>query len=165
MTQRETIAVRGDRLALTRIENSRWSVEQLDDHDRLTRVTVFPHDDLLGAANALDDVARPLPENAHIPGWVWEFQRDIGTTTSTPGRHTLDDEFGQIDYRPLGYAPMGNAELIDLIRTGPRRPDVAGGAGVQRDARVVEGGGLVEAGCGCVASPTTTGPVSPISTQ
>jgi hypothetical protein len=54
VSDRETIAVRGERHALTRIENTRWSVEQLDEQDRLTRITVFTHRDLLGAANALD---------------------------------------------------------------------------------------------------------------
>ncbi len=70
--------------------DSRWSVEQLDDHDRLTRVTVFPHDDLLGAANALDHAARQLAENTHIPGMgVGVPARTPQLRPRRPGRQNL----------------------------------------------------------------------------
>ncbi len=50
---------------------------------------------------------------------MWEFQRahrnydlDVAMTA------LVDDDFEQIDHRPMGYAPMGKSEIIALYRTG-----------------------------------------------
>ena len=146
VTVRETIGVRGERLALTRIENARWSIEQLDDHDRLIRVTVFAHEDLLGAANALDHAARQLAENAHIPEWAWEFQRAHRNYDLDALADTLSDAFVQTDHRPMGYVPMGKAELIELIRTGLDDPTLRAVPVYSVMHELVDGGGLVRGG-------------------
>lgn len=48
------IAVRGEQLALLRIEGARWSIEQTDDHDRVVRVAHFDEDSLGAAVEELD---------------------------------------------------------------------------------------------------------------
>ncbi len=58
VTERELIAVRGERLALIRVEGARWSIEETDEHDQLVRVTMFPEDDLAGAMARFDETLR-----------------------------------------------------------------------------------------------------------
>ena len=118
ITEREVIAVRGERLALLRIEGTRWSIEQIDDHDRLVRVTLFDNDDLLVALNDLEDASRAMPDGPVMPAPIWDWNQADANYDFETLDHLGHDDLRMIDHRPLGYAPMDKNDIIALYRTG-----------------------------------------------
>ncbi len=119
VTDRGVIAARGERLALLRIEGAHWSIEEIDEHDRLVRVTLFDNDDLLAARNTFDEVARAMPDAEAIPPVLWAWLR-AHANYDLDGLETLThDDVSMVDHRQLGYAPMaGKIDAWALIRSG-----------------------------------------------
>ena len=65
-------APRGERLALIRVEGARWSIEEIDEQDRLVRVTMFAEDDLDGAMARFGG-----PSEGQDPTSAERWQRDL----------------------------------------------------------------------------------------
>ncbi|HUS43991.1 MAG TPA: AAA family ATPase [Ilumatobacteraceae bacterium] len=118
ITERELIAVRGERLALLRIEGARWAIEEVDEHDRLVRVTLFANDDLLAARNAFEDVARAMPDAAAVPDGIWTWLDAHANYDLETVEALTHPELRVVDHRQLGYAPMDKTAAMALLRTG-----------------------------------------------
>ena len=102
VTERELIAVRGDRLALIRVEGARWSIEETDEHDQLVRVTMFPDDDLAGAMARFDEISeRPEPTSAER--WQRELTAMINERRLDQFQARLAEGFTD-DSRRTGYS-------------------------------------------------------------
>ena len=115
VTQRETIAVLGDRLALTRIENSHWSVEQIDEHDRIVRVTLFEQCDLHAATNTFEQTALETSAADVVPESIRQWL-DAHRNSDVVGQTRLThDDFTMVDHRPLGYGTMDREDGLALF--------------------------------------------------
>lgn len=118
ITERELIAVRGQRLALLRIEGTRWSIEEIDEHDHLVRVTIFDNDDLLAARNAFEDAARAMPDRPEVPDAIWEWMRAHADYDLETVEAMTHPDLRTVDHRQLGYAPMNKTAAMALLHAG-----------------------------------------------
>ena len=108
--ERELIAVRGECLAFIRAEGGRWSIEEIDEDDRLVRVTMFEPGELLAATNALEAAARAMPDADPVPEPIRQWL-DAHRNTDVVGQLQLThDDFSMVDHRPLGYGTMDSED-------------------------------------------------------
>jgi hypothetical protein len=102
VTDRELIAVRGERLALLRVEDARWSIEETDEHDQLVRVTMFAEDDLDGAMARFAEISE-RPEPTSVERWQRELTAMINERRLDEFEARLAEGFTD-DSRRTGYS-------------------------------------------------------------
>ncbi len=115
VTERELIAVRGECLAFIRVEGGRWSIEEIDEHDRIVRITLFEPGDLLAATNAFEAAARAMPDADPVPEPIRQWL-DAHRNTDVVGQLQLThDDFSMVDHRELGYGTMDSEDAAALF--------------------------------------------------
>jgi ketosteroid isomerase-like protein len=124
-----TLAVRGERLALSRREavddrsESGWTVvflslEELDEDGLLSATVTFDADDLDAAVAELDDryIAGEAAEAAGVVRTWSQFVRHANARDWTAARSLLTDDFALVDHRPAALGKQTGDSWIESMR-------------------------------------------------
>ena len=129
-----TIAVRGDRLALTRMvtrtaagdESARLSVNELDADGRLVRSVLFDEEDLVDALAELDR-AYYVGEDAagqRVLRVVGRYAAASAAGDFDEIRANLADDFVVVDRQPLGFGEGDREYFVDMRRLAEPDPEL-----------------------------------------
>ena len=97
-----------------------WWIEEIDEDDRLVRVTMFEPGELLAATNALEAAARAMPDADPVPEPIRQWL-DTHRNTDVVGQLQLThDDFSMVDHRPLGYGTMDSEDAAAFFTVATR---------------------------------------------